>query len=69
MNSKSLQNLFEMIKIFSKVLHICAKRGLVEMLMRLVQAGADSKIRNNLGQLPEVSFAFRDFFMIYVFAV
>ncbi|CBY31969.1 unnamed protein product [Oikopleura dioica] len=35
------------------VLHICAKRGLVEMLMRLVQAGADSKIRNNLGQLPE----------------
>lgn len=40
------------------VLHICAKRGLVEMLMRLVQAGADPKIRNNLGQLPEVSLMF-----------
>ena len=54
--------------MFPKVLHICAKRGLVEMLMRLVQAGADPKIRNNLGQLPEVSFAQNDL-MIYLFAV
>ena len=37
------------------VLHVAAKRGHVNMMLLLIQNGADMKRRNHSGQLPEVS--------------
>ena len=37
------------------VLHVAAKRGHVNMMLLLIQNGADMKRKNYSGQLPEVS--------------
>ena len=37
------------------VLHVAAKRGHVNMMLLLIQNGADMRRRNHSGQLPEVS--------------
>ena len=36
------------------VLHVAAKRGHVNMMLLLIQNGADMKRKNYSGQLPEV---------------
>ena len=37
------------------VLHVAAKRGHIDLMLLLVQNGADDRKKNHLGQLPEVS--------------
>lgn len=37
------------------VLHVAAKRGHIDLMLLLVQNGADDRKKNYLGQLPEVS--------------
>ena len=36
------------------VLHVAAKRGHIDLMLLLVQHGADDRKKNHLGQLPEV---------------
>ena len=36
------------------VLHVAAKRGHIDLMLLLVQNGADDRKKNYLGQLPEV---------------
>jgi len=36
------------------VLHVAAKRGHIDLMLTLIQNGADDSKRNYLGQLPEV---------------
>ena len=36
------------------VLHVAAKRGHIDLMLLLVQNGADDRKKNHLGQLPEV---------------